>query len=222
MSTAAVRKALDERYDLKQARKTLEANDLGLRLINNQRLPALDLVGTYTLQGIAGSTNTIDTGFGDALSLIRRREYPTWNVQLQLSYPIGTSAADAAMGRARVQMSQAQAQIRSVELQIATEVTNFALQVQSNLKRVDATRAARALAQRRLEAEQSKFEVGMSTNFFVVQAQRDLADAQNTELRSLLDYTKSIVDFERSQQAGVTRTITTVVTAGAGGAGVTR
>ncbi len=221
--TAAVRKALDERYDLKQAHKTLEANDLGLRLIDNQRLPALDLVGTYTLQGIAGTTKTIDTGFSDALAAIGNKEYPTWSVQLQVSYPLGTSAADAARGRARIQMSQAQAQIRSVELQIATEVTNYALQVQSNLKRVDATRAARGLAERRLEAEQSKFEVGMSTNFFVVQAQRDLADAQNNELRALLDYIKSIVDFERSQQAGVTRTtITTVVTAGAGGAGVTR
>jgi outer membrane protein TolC len=219
----AVRTALDARIDLQQARKTLEANDLALRLIGNQRLPALDLVGTYTLQGIAGTTKTVQTRFPDTLSAIGQREYPTWNVQVQVSYPLGTSAADAALGRARVQRAQAQAQIRAVELQIATEVTNFALQVQSNVKRVDASRAARELAQRRLEAEQSKFEVGMSTNFFVVQAQRDLADAQNNELRALLDYTKSIVDFERAQQTGLSRTtITAVTTAGAGGATVTR
>lgn len=219
----AVRKALDERYDLKQARKTLESNDIAMRLLRNQRLPSLDLVGTYTLQGIAGTTRTETTTFPDALSALGKRDYPTWNLQVQVSYPIGTSAADAALGRAKVQSAQAHAQFRSVELQIATEVTNLALQVQSNVKRVEATRAARELAQRRLEAEQSKFEVGMSTNFFVVQAQRDLADAQNTELRALLDYTKSIVDFERAQQAGVSRsTITTVTTAGAGGATVTR
>ena len=41
----------------------------------------------------------------------------------------------------------------------------------------------------------------MTTNFFVVQAQRDLRDAQNTELRALADYRKSLVNFERSQQA---------------------
>ena len=52
----------------------------------------------------------------------------------------------------------------------------------------------------RLEAEQSKFEVGMSTNFFVVQAQRDLRDAQNTELRALADYRKSLVNLERAQE----------------------
>ncbi len=69
------------------------------------------------------------------------------------------------------------------------------------MKRVEAAVAARELAEKRLEAEQSKFEVGMSTNFFVVQAQRDLRDAQNTELRALADYRKSLVTFERAQEA---------------------
>jgi len=73
--------------------------------------------------------------------------------------------------------------------------------VQSNVKRVEAATAARELAQKRLEAEQSRFEVGLSTNFFVVQAQRDLRDAANTELRALADYRKSLVNFERAQQA---------------------
>ena len=94
-----------------------------------------------------------------------------------------------------------QARLRLLELQVATEVTNAALTVQSNLKRVEAAVAARELAEKRLEAEQSKFEVGMSTNFFVVQAQRDLRDAQNSELRALADYRKSLVVFERAQEA---------------------
>ena len=68
-------------------------------------------------------------------------------------------------------------------------------------KSVEAATAAREFAQKRLEAEQSRFEVGMTTNFFVVQAQRDLRDAANTELRALADYRKSLVNFERAQQA---------------------
>jgi outer membrane protein len=86
-------------------------------------------------------------------------------------------------------------------VQIAAEVANAALTVQSNLKRVEAATAARGLAEKRLEAEQSRFDVGMTTNFFVVQAQRDLRDAQNVELRALADYRKSLVNFERAQQA---------------------
>ncbi len=56
------------------------------------------------------------------------------------------------------------------------------------------------LAELRLDAEQSRFEVGLSTNFFVVQAQRDLRDAQNAELRALLDYRRAQVEFERVQE----------------------
>jgi outer membrane protein len=118
-----------------------------------------------------------------------------------MSYNIGDSQSDALYARARVQRSQSQARLRALELNVATEVTNAAITVQSNLKRVEAAVAARELAEKRLEAEQSKFEVGMSTNFFVVQAQRDLRDAQNTELRALADYRKSLVNYERSQEA---------------------
>ena len=83
---------------------------------------------------------------------------------------------------------------------------------------MDAARAARELAQKRLEAEQSKFEVGMSTNFFVVQAQRDLADAENTYLRATLDYAQSAVDFERLQETSQSRaSVTSVSSGGTGG-----
>ena len=76
-----------------------------------------------------------------------------------------------------------------------------ALQVENSLTRYEAAEVARELAQTRLQAEQSRFEVGLSTNFFVVQAQRDLRDAQNSELRALADYRKSLVIFERVQEA---------------------
>ena len=108
--------------------------------------------------------------------------------------------------RAReVQVNQSAAQLRSMELQVATDVTNAALQVQSGLTRYQAATVARSLAQQRLDAEQSRFDVGLSTNFFVVQAQRDLATAQNTEFRALLDYRKALVDYERLQETPSTR-----------------
>ena len=51
-----------------------------------------------------------------------------------------------------------------------------------NAKRIETTRAARELAEQRLDAEQKRFEVGMSTSFLVIQAQRDLAQAKTNEL----------------------------------------
>jgi outer membrane protein len=210
---AAVRNALGKRTDLITARRNLDSNDVSIKYFHNQALPAIDFVASYGAQGIGGlftdrSGTTcgqvncvVPGGYGDALSLLTARDYPTWNAQVNITYNIGANAADAQYQRARVQRSQSTTRLRSLELQVATEVTNAALQVQSNLKRVDAARAARELAQKRLEAEQSKFEVGMSTNFFVVQAQRDLASAENTELQAVTDYRKSLVTFERAQEA---------------------
>jgi outer membrane protein TolC len=211
---AAVRTALLERTDMASARKNLDSNDVTIKFFRNQSMPALDLNASYGAQGLGGTAITrtgplgqqvitaIDPGgYLDALRLLGQREYPTWNFNVSMSYPIGGSQAEAQHARARIQRSQAQTRLRALEIQIAAEVANAALTVQSNLKRVEAATAARELAQKRLEAEQSKFDVGMTTNFFVVQAQRDLRDAQNTELRALADYRKSLVNFERAQQS---------------------
>jgi outer membrane protein TolC len=210
----AVRNALANRTDLETSRKNLDSNQVTQDYYKNQSMPALDLNASYGAQGLGGTaivrtgplgnqviSQVIPGGYGDALSLLGARSYPTWNLNVTMTYPIGGSQAEAQYARAKIQRSQAATRLRSLEVSIAAEVTNAALTVQSNLKRVDAATAARELAQKRLEAEQSKFEVGMSTNFFVVQAQRDLRDAANTELRALADFRKSLVNFERAQVA---------------------
>jgi outer membrane protein len=212
----SVRKALDNRTDLAQARKTIDSNDVTLQFLRNQTLPAIDAIANYSSQGVGGTqfvrsglggtaTQTIPGGYSDALSALLGRDYPVWQVGVNVSYPIGGSAADASLARARVQRNQSAAQLRALELQVAAEVTNAALQVESSLKRYEASAVARELAQTRLQAEQSRFEVGLSTNFFVVQAQRDLATAQNTELRALLDYRRSQVDYSRVQESPANR-----------------
>ena len=81
------------------------------------------------------------------------------------------------------------------------QVRDAARQLIANSTRVNATTSARVLAERRLEAEEKKFEAGMSTSFEVFQAQRDLAQARSNELRAVLDYNKSQVDFETVQIA---------------------
>jgi outer membrane protein TolC len=227
----AVRQGLANRSDLEQARRQIDSNDFTLRLMRNQMLPALDLTAGYGAEGLGGTQyrrqgsgvtsviiGTLPGGYSDAWRTLTGREYPNWNFQVNLSYPIGASAAEANYARARVQLSQSAAQLRALELQVATEVTNAALQVENGLRRYEAASVARQLAQTRLEAEQSRFDVGLSTNFFVVQAQRDLATAQNSELRALLDYRRALVDYERVQEAPTNRGggITTINVVGGG------
>jgi outer membrane protein len=233
---AAVRASLENRSDLNQARKQLQADDIALTYLHDQTLPAVDLQTSYALQGIGGTqfqradpkkadsaiVSTIPGNYVNALQALANAQYPSWAVQLNISYPIGQSQTEANVARAKVQRSQAVAQVRALELQVATEVTNAALNVQNTQQRVQAASAARDLQQQRVAAEQSKFEVGMSTNYLVVQAQRDLRDAQNTELRALLDYRKSLVDFERVQQTSLSRAGITVVNTGGATGGAAR
>ena len=112
-------------------------------------------------------------------------------------------ALAAAQSLAEAQTLDESAALGQIELQVATDVTNAATNVQNNVERVQAAQAAREFAQKQLEAEQSKFEVGMSTNYFVVQSQRDLATAQNNELSAILAYRRSIVELERLQQTSL-------------------
>ena len=208
----AVRNALLNRTDLDTLDNGLEVTDTNIRYYRNQRLPDVSLQVNYGLVGVGGE-QLLRTGgfpgtvvgrqqksFGNVLGDIFANEFPTWTVGVTVSYPLGTSAADAALERSRLERSRSEASRRSLELSIAAQVRDAARSVRTNLQRVEATRVARELAERRLAAEQRKFEVGLSTNFLVFQAQRDLATARNQEQSAILDYVRSLVDFDAVQE----------------------
>ena len=213
---AAIRTALDARTDIARTRRQQEINDVTLRNLANETMPSLDLVGSFRLQGQGGTqlvtatlggspVREVPGGYNDALAHLAGVDYPDWVVQLQLSYPLGQSAQRAAHARAQLQVRQTRAQLRQLELQVATEVTSAAVQIQSVQQRIDAARAARELAEEQLAAEEIKFQIGTSINFFVVQAQRDLTTARDNELRAILDYQNAVIEFDRVQQTSLSR-----------------
>ncbi|HEY7816594.1 MAG TPA: TolC family protein, partial [Vicinamibacteria bacterium] len=206
----AIRVALQRQPLMQAARIELETRDYNVRFTKNQILPQLDLVGSFALAGIGGDqilrddfgdlpSGVIPGGFGDAVDTLFGGDYRDWSVGLNVSYPLGTSVAEAQHAQAQVEARQQRARIDSNEILISQEVRRTARAVDTNRKRIDATRVARELAAKRLEAEQKKFEVGMSTSFLIVQAQRDLSQAAANELRALIDYNKAIVAFERAR-----------------------
>ncbi|HET7698531.1 MAG TPA: TolC family protein [Vicinamibacterales bacterium] len=210
---AAVARALRERTDVQQSMNNLRISDINLRQQVELTKPQLDLVAQYGLSGVGGTqfvrgglggavTQTIPSGYADALSTLGKFDLPTWNVQMNFAVPLGRSTQEANVARSRLALEQTQANLKALQLQIATDVANAALTVQSSLEAVQQSRTARELAQQRLQAAQSKFEVGMAINYEVVQAQRDFLDAQNNELRALLNYRKALVNFETVQTVG--------------------
>ena len=215
---AAVQKAIANRLDLQQARKTLETNDIRIKFFKNQVLPDISANIDYGLAGLGGTVinreggGGIDPGqpisttsipYSEVLRDVFGFAYPTWTASVNFRYPLGRNGNRVNLERQQFQNEQNLLQLRDLERQVVQQVRDLARQVNTNLRRVSSTQAARALAERRLEAEQKKFGVGLSTTFNVLQAQRDLAAARNNEQRAILDFEKSRVDFEAAQEASI-------------------
>ena len=218
---AAVRNALDKRSDLRSAKNSVERSDIDIRYLRNQILPDINAQATYITRGVGGvqlsplsqadvltgnfnRTVLAQRGFGSVLGDVFQSAYPDWTVGVQIAYPLGSSTSHANLARARLEYQQAQTQLKNMQLQIATQVREAGRNVQTNQKRVQSARASRELQEKKLEAEEKKQAAGMSTSFFVFQAQRDLAQARTAEIQAISDYNKSLVDFEAVQLAPVT------------------
>jgi len=230
---AAIKVALDKRTDLRQGLKAMQESQINIRYTKNQLMPAVNLSAGYSTSGLGGLQNgrdangvpfTVQRGYGTVLGDVFGATYPNWNVGVSVSYPIGTSNAEAGLARARLQYHESELQLRQLQMVVGQQVRDVVRRVNTNLKRIDATRAARELSERKLEAEQKKFAVGLSTSFQVVQAQRDLATARYNEVTAVLDYTTSLADYEAVQETSVGTTNTgtiTVVPSASNGSGST-
>src|SRR5258706_15489168 len=87
--------------------------------------------------------------------------------------------------------------MQQLETQVRVEVTNAQIAMLQNRSRIDAAKKQRELAERSLDAEQKKFQLGASTNYQVIQAQRDLTSALSSEVGANNAYMKSRVEMDR-------------------------
>ena len=229
---AAVRNALDKRTDLRAAKNNIDRSDIDIRFLKNQILPDINAQVNYGMVGVGGTqfsggTNPI-TGITTPLSVVNRsygaalgdvfsNAYPQWSLGVQIGYPLGAATSHANLARANLEYQQSQTQLKNMQLQVATQVRDIARNVQTNQKRVQSARASRELQEKKLEAEEKKLAAGMSSSFFVFQAQRDLSLARTTEIQAISDYNKSLVDFEAVQVAPVAVAGGTVGSSTAGG-----
>jgi outer membrane protein TolC len=228
---AAVKNALDKRSDLRSAKNSLEQSDINIKYYRNQIKPDVNAQVTYGAAGVAGlqqqggynpitgqtsPITILDRSYGAALGDVFSNAFPQWAVGVQIGYPLGASTAQANLARVRLQYDQAKTQLRNIEMQITTQVRLTARNVQTNQQRVQSARASRELQEKKLEAEEKKLAAGMSSTFFVFQAQRDLALARTAEIQAISDYNKSLVDFEAVQQVPLNGGGGSVTTAGSG------
>jgi len=203
--------AMNNRPDLQSMRIDLKNNEINLGYAKNQLLPDLSLNASYWSPGISGTQILFDPRdpFGDPIGEVPGTasdalkdafgfRYKNWTIGLSLTIPFNTFFSRANYAQARVNLDQAKLQLENQEQQIFLEIKNTVRAVQTNYQRVQARTVARELEERKLAAEEERLKVGLSTNYIVLQFQRDLATQQTQELRAVIDYNLSLALLNRA------------------------
>lgn len=220
----AIKIALENRPEMKQDQLDLENKKLDFQYTKNQMLPSVDLTGTYQQSGVGGTKASsggffgqpvpvcspavppgqqcvnpdLIGGLGTSFGQVFGFNYTGYSAGISVTIPLRNRAAQADNARAATEQRIAENRITAQAQQIALEVRNALTQVEMNKAKIEAATTARELAEKRLDAEQKKFDLGASTIRFVLEEQRNVAQAQTDELQSLVNYTKSLVDFDRA------------------------
>ena len=136
-------------------------------------------------------------GAGQSLSQIFHNDYPNYSVGLSLAIPIRNRSAQADAARALLEQRQLLEQLQRTKNQVEQDVRNAEIGVIQAKARIEASRKAVALSRQTLDAEQKKFQLGESTVFLVIQAQRDLTTAEGNEVQARSTYAKALTQFRQ-------------------------
>jgi outer membrane protein TolC len=212
---ASIAKALEARPELVSARHDLRSKELSERVAKSDLKPQLDLTAIVTPGGnnliridVAGPDGVIGTsddnaavtgGLSQSFSEIPKFRNYYWSVGLVFTYPIGNHGPKATYAISTLNREKSELSLANLEQSIRVDVRTAVRNVESGAKRVNAARSSTTLQRKKLEAEQKKFENGMSTSFEVLTFQTDLANAQLAEITALVDYNKALADLERAK-----------------------
>lgn len=191
----AVRLALEHRPEITQGQKMIEARAVEVDAARNALQPRIDLIGQLSANGIGGDevvrdgifgpiTGVQEGGYGDAVSQLFTFNYVSWRFGVNVTVPLGNSTAKGNFAQATMIEDRARAELQRTEQQILQEVRQAERGVRATYDALASTTKTRELAERQLEIETDRFDVGMTTNFEVLQFQDDLASSRSDELRA--------------------------------------
>lgn len=197
-----VEEALRRRGDLASNRQQLDVDDLSIRQATDQLRPNLALTGQYGASGTGGNvyqrsdvfggpsqiTGVIPGGVTDALGQLFGFGLPTYGFGLSLNLPLKNHVAAASLADATVNKKLDALRVRAAEQQIRLQVLTAATNLENSKASVELARKARDLAQKRVEAEQKKYDLGTEQIFFVLTAQGDLSTAESSLVNQMIGY----------------------------------
>jgi outer membrane protein len=201
--------AIRNRPDLAQAGIQVENSQISLKGSLNALRPQLDVVGTVQNGGLSGDINPVAAaltpgaaiypgGYGAGLGQIFRNNFPSYGVGLQLTLPVRNRVAQADAVRDELQVRQSQVRRQQFEDQVRLEVADAYVAMQQARAAYEAAVQSRVLQEQSVDVEQATFDVGLATNYLVIQYQTYLAQARSTEVAAKGAYAKAKVALDRA------------------------
>lgn len=218
----AVTEAMTNRPEIEQLQTNEDINKIDLGYYKNQTKPQIDLVGSYTSAGLAGTPNPLASGaanlppnliggYGNSLGNLLQQDYPTYRFGVQISLPWGNRVAKANLGRTLVQADRLANERAQTEQLIEAEVRNALQALRSAESRLTSATAARIAAEELSASEQRQFRAGTTTFYLVAQRQTELLAAKGRELQAQTDLNIAISTFHRALGKTLTVNNVTVV-----------
>lgn len=190
--TSIIQNALESRPDIKAAELRIRAAELTLGKAKDDMRPDLSVVGGIGLGGTNNSYgNAVEDNYNDPNDL--------WQVGVTFSIPLENSGAKGVHQQARASVNKAKTATELLKQQIRRTVRTTIRDVQLAIKALDATRKTSIATQKRLEAEQAKFDSGRATTLDVLTAQEAYAQSLSQENRTKMEYANSLAELDRIQ-----------------------
>jgi outer membrane protein len=209
----AVARAFSSRPELEVARQAIERQEVQKQLAWNQRLPELDLVGSYEIQGLSGRSrgNPGDPTAVPPIPAAPARDvngngylenFPdgnTWSVRGVMSIPIPNTSARKTYDRRLLEVHRAHVELRRVEQSVILEVRRASRNLKASQEGIESAERATDAAEEQLRAEKIRHEYGEATPFDVLQREEDLVDREVERIEAYRAYYTSATELDRAQ-----------------------
>ena len=201
---AAIRTAMAERPELRQQQLAVERLEVDAAYFRNQKLPTANLTVAYDSQAVGGQPVpgsgfvVRNQDFADAFSDVFGLEFTGWSIGIVAAMPLQNRSARAQSTIADLDLAQGRTELQQLELDIMTEVRSAARAVTTAAQQIESARASVTLQERNLDAEQKRYENGMSTSFRITEIQEDLTQARSRQVSAVTNYRRALADYHRA------------------------
>lgn len=183
--------ALQNRKDYLQALADFEKNEIQSNYEHSQSLPDLNLSGSYSLNGLNGSS-------GGAYDEARSGQYYSWQVGMSLSVPLGNRIAEGKYQSAKRELEASKVRLEQVRKAIIVEVREAYRMFSLSAQTIKAAERTKIASEKRLKAEEERFRLGMAVLNDVLRYQDEYANSLVSEKKAQTDYAKSLVKIKKT------------------------